>query len=66
MARLESGSKEMERSSLPHWSSEPFLYCSKEILGIFKIKLPFSKEKLIYRGGGVLFRNNFWQYDLDL
>jgi len=56
----------MERSPLPYWSSEPFLYCSKEILGIFKIKLPFSKEKLIYRGGGVLFRNNFWQYDLDL
>ena len=66
MARLESGSKEMERSPFLYWSAEPFLYCSKEILGIFKIKWPFSEEKLIYRGGGVLFRNIFWQYDLDL
>ena len=65
MARLESGSKEMARSPLPY-SKEPFLYCSKEILDIFKIKWPFSEEKLIYRGGGVFFRNIFWQYDLDL
>ena len=50
MARLESGSKEMARSPLPY-SKEPFLYCSKEILDIFKIKWPFSEEKLIYRGG---------------
>jgi hypothetical protein len=35
LARLESGSKEMERSLLPYWSAEPFLYWNKEVLGIF-------------------------------